>query len=270
MKYQKKDSNVKINPYRIAFSSILLRILWDMHPYSWISRRRILAWKNRFPKGRAVILCNGPSLNQVNFEELKEHNIFTFGLNKINLIFSKTDFRPSVIVAVNPYVVEQNSGFYENTDIPLFLDSRVKKAIKFSANIHFLHHAHGPGMFARDCSVSIVDGATVTYIALQLAFHMGFRIVALVGCDHSFVSKGPANHTVTSGRQDPDHFDPHYFSGGLKWQLPDLTGSELNYRVAGETFERYGGKIVNCTDGGKLEVFERQSLSRFLESKKNV
>lgn len=270
MKYQKNHSAMKINPYRIALNSLWMRIRWDLHPYAWTSRRRILSWKNRFPKGKAVILCNGPSLNRVNFENLKEHKIFTFGLNKINLIFTKTDFRPSVIVAVNPYVVEQNTNFFANTDIPLFLDSRVKKNVDFGSNVHFLHIARGPAQFARDCSISIVEGATVTYIAMQLAFHMGFRMVALVGCDHSYETKGAANAVVESGHQDPDHFDPQYFSGGLKWQLPDLIGSELNYKVAGETFERYGGKIVNCTDGGKLELFERQSLDSFLENNTTV
>jgi hypothetical protein len=101
---------------------------------------------------------------------------------------------------------------------------------------------------------------------MQLAFHMGFKNIALVGCDHSFATKGPANKTVIAGQQDPNHFDPNYFSEGVKWQLPDIIGSELHYDLARDIFERYGRKIVNCTEGGRLEIFERQPLGEFFKT----
>ncbi len=258
-----------INPYRNALNLIISRFIWDIHPHSWISRKRILALKDKFLNKKTIILCNGPSLNRVPFKMLKEQNIFTFGLNKINLIFSKTDFRPSAIVAVNPYVIEQNAYFYNSTDIALFIDSSANKFLYFSPNMHFIHVTQvpsPPGRFARDCTISVSQGHTVTYIALQLAFHMGFRKIALVGCDHHFITKGPANNVVISAHQDQDHFDSNYFSGGIKWQLPDLIGSEHNYELARETFNNYGGKIVNCTDGGRLEIFPRLTLKEFLET----
>jgi len=115
-----KEPRATINPYRSAADLILFRILWDIHPYSWVSRKRIKTWKDRYSGKKAVILCNGPSLNRVNFDDLSSSGVFTFGLNKINLLFKRTDFRPSVIVAVNPHVIEQNSEFYNKTHIPLF------------------------------------------------------------------------------------------------------------------------------------------------------
>jgi hypothetical protein len=260
-----KEPRPTINPYRKAAGLILFRMLWDMHPYSWVSRKRIKVWKDRYLGRKAVILANGPSLNRVNFGDLAASKVFTFGLNKINLLFKRTDFRPSVIVAVNSHVIEQNAEFYNTTDIPLFLDSGSKKWVKFRKNIHFLHSVGASGSFAQDCSISINQGHTVTYVAMQLAFHMGFKEVALVGCDHNFATKGPANKTIIAGKEDPNHFDPNYFAGGVKWQLPDITASELHYEVARDTFDRHGRKIVNCTDGGKLEIFKRQPLSEFLQ-----
>lgn len=100
---------------------------------------------------------------------------------------------------------------------------------------------------------------------MQLAFHMGFKEVALAGCDHSFATKGPANKTVIAGEKDSNHFDPNYFASGVKWQLPSLSQSELHYEIAQDTFTRHDRKIVNCTDGGNLEVFTRQPLSEFLQ-----
>jgi hypothetical protein len=194
---------------------------------------------------------------------LPRQNVATFGLNKINLLFLHTKFRPSFIVAVNPFVIEQNADFYNLTEIPLFLDSQGHRSIKFRKNIHFLHSKEIRSHFARDCSIGINQGFTVTYVAMQLAFHMGFKIVALVGCDHHFVQQGRANETLLSSKSDFDHFDSNYFAGGQKWQFPDIPGSELHYQIANEVFRRYGRKIVNCTDGGRLEIIERQSLSNF-------
>jgi hypothetical protein len=105
---------------------------------------------------------------------------------------------------------------------------------------------------------------------MQLAFHMGFTEVALVGCDHSFAAKGPANKTVISGPNDSSHFAPNYFAGGVKWQLPDLARSELHYAIAKDLFEKHGRQIVNCTEGGGLELFDRRSLAEFLALKENV
>lgn len=261
------DKRETINPYFIAGRMVLFRLIWDLHPFAWVSRRRLRRWKNRFMGSKAVILCNGPSLNKVDFDALSRKNICTFGLNKINLLFSRTEFRPTVVVAVNPLVIEQNAPFFNETDLPLFLDSGAARSVRFRKNIHFLHTGNSVlGKFARDCSMSVAQGFTVTYVAMQLAFHMGFSRVALVGCDHSFATSGPANQTVVSGKTDPNHFDPSYFSGGMKWHLPDLTYSEFHYRIAKDVYEQAGRRIVNCTAGGKLEVFERQDLWNFLET----
>lgn len=93
---------------------------------------------------------------------------------------------------------------------------------------------------------------------------MGFRHVALVGADHTFATKGAANQTVVSGDKDESHFDPNYFAGGMQWQLPDLFQSEVAYTMARDVYAAFGGAIVNATEGGKLEVFERHSFSAFL------
>ena len=135
--------------------------------------------------------------------------------------------------------------------------------VKPRLNTTFLHSTLVPG-FAKDCSFSINQGYTVTYVALQLAFHMGFRSVALVGADHTFATKGPANKTVEGGARDESHFDPAYFAG-VKWQLPDLFESEVAYERARKMYEAHGRAIFNCTDGGKLNVFERLSLQDFLK-----
>lgn len=251
-----------INPYRTGVGMIYRRLLWDLHPQAWASRRRMRAWQNKYSGQKAVIVCNGPSLNDTNLNLLRD--TFTFGLNKINLLFSRNEFRPSCIVAVNRFVLYQNADFYNSTSIPLFLDScaATDRIVKPKPNVSFLHS--GPRGFARDCSISICQGNTVTFVAMQLAFHLGFRKLALIGCDHSFAVAGPANQTVQMQGDDRSHFDPNYFADGSNWQLPDLIESEASYQRAKRIFELDGRQIVNATIGGKLEVFERQPLKEFL------
>jgi len=255
----------QINPYFALGKLIFQRLQWDLTAESWRSRKKIKLFKNKYAGKKAVILCNGPSLNQVDFEQLSSaSDVFTFGLNKINLLFSRTNFRPNFIVSVNKHVIEQNVDFFNETDIELFLLANARHKIKRRANVQFLHDSGMVKRFARDCSVSIVQGSTVTYVAMQLAFHMGFEKVALVGCDHSFADKGTANKTIKAGKEDHSHFDKNYFANGVLWQLPDLTSSELHYELARDTFAAFGREIVNCTAGGKLEIFKRSSLNEFL------
>lgn len=251
-----------INPYRYGAFEIWNRLQWDLNPESWRSRQKLKACKDKYAGEKAVILCNGPSLLKSDLSLLD--GVFTFGLNKINLLFDKSSFRPSCIVAVNRLVIEQNAEFYNQTDIPLYLSSYGVKFVKNRENIIFLHKSTQK-KFAQDCSFSISYGHTVTFAAMQLAFHMGFTNVALIGCDHNFAVKGPANMTVTSGEKDESHFDPNYFAGGVKWQLPDLFQSEVNYTLARDIYEATGRSIVNATEGGYLEIFKRSTLKEFVK-----
>ena len=67
---------------------------------------------------------------------------------------------------------------------------------------------------------------------------MGFSEVYLLGCDC----------------EDTGHFDDKEVG---KANLNKLFTS---YAVCKLAFEQDGRKIINCTDGGILEIFERKSL----------
>jgi len=253
----------KLNPYRVAFSLAFNRLKWDLTPKSWSSRSKLRSLHNCYSGEKAVIVCNGPSLLKSDFKLLDK--VYTFGLNKINLLFDKQSFRPSCIVSVNPFVIEQNKNFYAKTDIPLFLDAQSSQASGLIQEKHpcFLHSSDFP-FFSGDCSLSVFQGYTVTYVAMQLAFHFGFSEVALVGCDHSYAAKGHANTVQTAESEDESHFHPAYFSGGDQWQLPDLRQSEVFYEKAFEYYEKAGRKLFNATVGGRLELLPRIELSEFL------
>ena len=97
----------------------------------------------------------------------------------------------------------------------------------------------------------------MTYVALQLAFYMGFQQVILIGVDHNFSTQGKPNTTVISQGEDKDHFHASYFGKGFRWQLPDLETSERAYRLAKQAFEAAGREVLDATIGGKLQVFPK-------------
>jgi len=250
-----------LNPYRLGLGLIYRRLQWDLSYVGTISKRRISKVRHVQKGGKAVIVCNGPSLLKSDLSHLE--GIYTFGLNKINLLFDRSDFRPNCVVSVNEFVLQQNKDFYNSTQIPLYLAGRARKHIKLRNNIAFLQTTW-PFYFSRDCSLGVYEGATVTYVAMQLAYHMGFDKVALIGADHNFKEKGSSNQTIESGSVDHNHFDPRYFSGGVKWQLPDTYGMECAYALAREIYESQGRSIYNATVGGELEIFPRIGLEDFI------
>jgi hypothetical protein len=75
--------------------------------------------------------------------------------------------------------------------------------------------------------------------------------------DRSFETKGDPNKTVVSDEKDPNHFDPNYFSGGVRRQLPDLFESEVSYPRALNYYNASQREIYDCTINGKLEIFPK-------------
>ncbi len=215
--------------------------------------------RDRHQGQRAFIIGNGPSLRSTDLSRLR--NEFTFGLNRIYLIFPTIGFNTSCLVAINDLVIEQCVAEMQALAIPRFFSWRTHRLLAPSTSPQdlptFLYTTYESPAFARDVSRRVWEGATVTFVALQLAFHMGFEKVILIGVDHNFASKGEANRTITSDGDDPNHFSPQYFGKGFKWQLPDLAMSEMGYVLARQAYRDAGREVIDATVGGKLTIFPK-------------
>jgi hypothetical protein len=238
-------------------------IIWALPTrVSTDNQRRLSAWADRHKDQRCFILGNGPSLAGMDLS-LLEHE-FSFGLNRIYLLFEKLAFRPTFYVCVNEFVLEQFASEIGILPMPKFLNWSHRKHFNLlDDSIGFVKLSLGlQDGFATDFHHSLYSGGTVTFVALQIAFIMGFSEVILVGIDHSFIDKGIPNKIETRGSDvDLNHFHPDYFPKGVKWQYPDLMRSELAYTRARYEFERSGRKIWDATAGGKCPVFERVDYS---------
>lgn len=220
------------------------------------SAHRLQGYVNLHPGQRCFIIGNGPSLRQTDLSRLRGE--VTFGLNRIYLLFPELGFPTTYLVSVNDLVLEQSAAEMRHFDLPKFLTWRARRWFRHDPHAIFLDtDFSGDEDFTWDITGRIFEGFTVTYVALQLAFHMGFETAILVGVDHNFVTQGAANQAVVSQGDDPNHFAPNYFGKGFKWQLPDLAGSERAYVMAREAYSQANRRILDATVGGKLTIFPK-------------
>jgi hypothetical protein len=227
----------------------------SLHPWRHASIQRLAEYQDKHKGQRCVIIGNGPSLKKTDVSKIK--NEITFGMNRIYLAFPDWGFQTSYFVSINDLVIEQCAEDIQNLSMPKFLSWHSHPYIQFTEDMMFLHTTYYNPSFAQDIRRRVWEGATVTYVAMQLAYYMGFKQVVLIGVDHSFKAKGDPNTTVVSQGDDQSHFDPRYFGKGFRWQLPDLETSELAYRRARQVFEQDGRQILDATIDGQLDVFPK-------------
>jgi hypothetical protein len=225
------------------------------HPWRRASIRQLSRLKDIYQGRRAFIIGNGPSLKDTDLTLLRDE--FTFGMNRIYMMFPELGFATSTYLSVNSLVIEQCAQDIRDLPVPKFLSWRSRRLAQRTQDTIFLHTTYTGPKFARDARGRLWEGATVTYVALQLAFHMGFEQVILIGVDHSFTSQGKPNTTVVSQGEDPNHFSPNYFGKGFRWQLPDLETSEKAYRMADHAYRAAGRQVLDATVGGQLTVFPK-------------
>lgn len=224
-------------------------------PRHHASIQRIVAMKDKHQGERCFIIGNGPSIKNTDLSLLKDE--VTFGLNRVYLLFDQGGFTTTYYVSVNKLVIEQCAHEIVSLQCPKFISWGARDMIDFTDDMMFLRSQWCGSMFYTDITEGIWEGSTVTYVAMQVAYYLGFQEVILIGVDHSFTTKGKPHTEVVSQGGDPNHFDARYFGKGFRWQLPDLWTSELAYNIAKRQFESKGREVVDATIGGKLQVFRK-------------
>jgi len=233
-----------------------------LHPWRREAIKRLTALKDLHKGQRAFIIGNGPSLKLTNLSQLEGE--ITFGMNRIYLMFPALGFNTTYLSVVNDLVIEQTASDLAALQIPKFITWRSRRFFcpdqftNSQSNLPtFLHTTYDSPRFSPDVRGRVWEGATVTYVTMQLAFHMGFSEVYLIGVDHNYETKGVPNTTITSTGEDPNHFSGAYFGKGFRWQLPDLETSEMAYKMARQAYEKAGRRLADATVGGKLTIFEK-------------
>lgn len=223
-------------------------------------------FRDKHKGGECFILGNGPSLKDVDLSQLEGRIVF--GTNRIYL----SGFTPTYYVAVNPLIIQQ---FWD--------DIKEVDAVKFVPNWAFESmetvppkEEHAGEYVSIDTSLGVPlfsspegpiwEGYTVTFVAMQLAYYMGFDRVVLLGLDHYYGEheKDP-NKEVISQTADEYHFDPNYFGKGIRWHNPDIKMSEIAYALAQSAFAMSGRVIMNASSKTACDIFPIIPLRQVLD-----
>lgn len=216
---------------------------------------RLARFRDRHAGERAVLVANGPSLNDMDLAFLKRELVI--GLNKIYLGLTDFGFYPRYYVAVNRKVIEQSVAEIRALNCVKIIGDRGSDLVPEDALTYHVATRQPKARFCKDPeSEGFHEGWTVTYVALQFAYFLGFSEVVIIGMDHRFEYCGRPNESVYMRGPDKNHFSDTYFSGQA-WDNPDLERSEESYRIARQAFEADGRRIIDATVDGACKVFEK-------------
>ena len=233
--------------------------------YMWNRRDRLFQLKNRHCGQRCVLVANGPSLNRMELAFLRRE--ITIGLNKIYLGIKKFGFYPRYFAAVNDKVIAQSAQQINALSCVKFISKRCAHLVPENALTYHINTNTPLDRFCRDITQGVHEGWTVTYVALQIAYFLGFKEVIIIGMDHHYKYTGNPNETSRFDGPDPNHFSHDYFGGGQTWDNPDLVHSEESYRIARAEYEQDGRSIIDATLDGACTIFEKADYRQIFGTK---
>jgi len=267
----------------------LKKDIWDnkyfrMGLYPFVKVRKYIRWKkllsSKYPEEmrkmynihdgkRCFIIGNGPSLTTEDLNNIVDE--YTFGVNKIYNLYSKTKWRPTYYICIDTQsmtdeILKDLSKIHADK---LFFNWTTHKIVgdhedllyifnpNFAINVFNYHGSY----VSENCEIKVGDAMTVTFTAIQLAIYLGFKEIYLLGVDFNY-----PYYKDAKGKKHYSGVKESHFAGG-SYNRPAYLVKETNeygYKVAKKYCEEHGIIIKNLTRGGCLEVFERDSLEKIL------
>ena len=108
-----------------------------------------------------------------------------------------------------------------------------------------------------DLSIYSDDTFTVTNFSIQIAIYMGFKEIYLLGCDCDYIKQLHFHGNDTIIPQSNE-----YLYNIQKHQMK-------GYKAIKDFAEQKNVMIINSTNGGRLEVFDRVKLDDVLNKPNN-
>jgi len=223
---------------------------------------------------RHWIIGNGSSLNHTPLELLKGE--VTWGMNRINLIYDKTDWRPTFYLCVDWNQQNPRNYWHEcieaHRDTPKWLwegfrsgDAMFPELEPFGdvPNTTWIprcrwHHYYSGGNHMKRAESwhlpQICTAFSGIGAVMQLAYLNGATEICLLGCD---LYEG-------GGDYSRNFFTPDYAQDDRDRSEVDNTNMTQVHRVARRSSPI---PIYNCTLGGRLEVYERKDFFEVIKRK---
>lgn len=236
-----------------------------------ISDKILIDAKNMHQGKRCFIIGNGPSLTRQDLDALEEE--VTFASNRIYRMFTQTDWRPTYFVMFDESVAE-SAGVIDGVNSfeckmkfvreqGYYIYKKLKGKICYVHTMYSRKYLDNPS-FSEDAMKGIYTIASVTYSMIELAVHMGFKEIYLLGMDNRYAysytrdGKVVRNEGVLSYFSDNQEEKPDPLSAAATWEL------DIAFEYAEQYSKEHGFRIFNATRGGFLEKFERVDLDNIL------
>lgn len=181
-----------------------------------------------------LIVGNGPSYNDMPRELLLKHD--SFGVNY-------APFQPTYFVCIDTDIL--TNSWRKIYDLAagakiayLSLKHEGSSPLYDLPNVQMV--THDKGAFAGE---KYFSGLTVTYVALKMAFYLGYERVDLWGVDHS---------------ADWKHYREDYPPGDVDRRQWRMEMMEYHYALAQRVYTLAGRRIINYSHPSKLDaIFQR-------------
>lgn len=211
---------------------------------------------------RCFIIGNGPSLSIDDLEKLK--NEYTLASNKIYLAFDSTRWRPTYYSVEDILVAQNNKNIIQSLDGMTKIFPAHMRALLGDLNNHFFVKWNLPQNsslperhFSKDLISGVCWGSTITYTLMQIAVHLGFKKIYLLGLDHNYVESEEKKDGRLVAGSERNHFHPNYRIPGELWHYPRLERLERSYYYARIFCDSIGVQIVNASRNTKLDIFPK-------------
>ncbi len=218
------------------------------------------------------IIGNGPSLTKEDLATLHNKNIDTFAVNRIFKIFPETEWRPTYYVSTDAVLIRDTLKEVDEIPakikfIPLqnkyYLGINVKDAKYFFRNDK--RENDQPEGFSLDCSEQVNMRGTVTIACMQLAMHLGYKHIYLLGIDHNFDKIITENGEVIIDPSVKNYFIEGYDADISNEVQHDLGNTTKAYFDVRGFIDKTDVSIYNASRQTKLTAFERVTFEEALE-----
>lgn len=223
---------------------------------------------------RIFLVGNGPSLNDMNLDLLENED--TMAMNRIDLLFPKTKWRPTYYIFCSSNCEHGEWGdkwsrsilnvSREEKTTPIIW-SRFKNSIEKNGggtlpektlwlNSMSENQIGTDEQFSTDAFKRLDKSGTTMNVALQLAYYMNYEEVYIIGCDSNWVT---AKETMKTEDGDINHFHPDYhaFIGDGNHEFWRMNTTHL---TASKYYKQAGRKIWNAGYNSAINAWEKKNF----------
>ncbi len=228
-------------------------------------------FKNKHKGKRCFVVGNGPSLNDLDMELLKDE--ITLGSNRCYLGYEKWGFDFTYWGVLDRLQVEEYGVEYMDNvpaHTPKFFPFEYATLMdcENACPVPFSFDGSKPYKFSGSPD-QLHLGFTVVHMMLQIAVVMGFKEIYLVGCDHRYnlkLDEGKKEALGTKGAQvwtaqdaaKPTHFTDKYTAdtgAAKKFITPKPERMDEAFDVARAWCDAHGVEVYNATPDSGLKAF---------------